>query len=103
MDEIYFHRIKSPVLSREDHYSLREFSKKRPQSKTKSLLRTIVIGVAFLVIGLGLGFWCCKLTKEAVSERTVNKRKPEIRHQDIADQIDSKEIEKNLRFVAKER
>ena len=101
MDEIFFHETKSRIIYGDDHYTLREISKKTPPSRVKVVLRRFGICLAFFIIGIGLGFWSCTLKYPPVQKKVLRKAKPEFYyHQDIATEINSKEIEKSLRFVS---
>ena len=105
MDEIYFHQPRQPVFNDHDemHYKAQTTpEKKKVNSKRNIIACTVAIILAIFLVGLGLGFWTCNLQKTVDSAEITSdskKKKLVVSPEDIAAQIDRKNIEKHLRLV----
>ena len=105
MEEMFFYESRQPVFDNNDeiHYKVKT---KPKQKKTNSKRNVVACAVAILLtlvlLGIGLGFWICRLQKTVTDangdEVKDVERQMVVRHENIAAQIDRKEIEKHLRF-----
>ena len=106
MDEMFFYESRQPVFDNNDEIRYKVKTKPK-QKKINSKRNAVACGVAIVLtiflVGIGLGYWSCNLQKAIVDTdgSDEEKRTTQIfgRHEDIAAQIDRREIEKHLRFA----
>ena len=104
MDEMYFHEPRQPVfINDEIHYTDQREPKEKINSKRNVVACGIAIAFAIFLVGIGLGFWSCNLKRVIDNDDARNRVKQNERdsladHKNIADGINSEEIEKHLRY-----